>query len=369
MSEEKGLKFVRMIPYIIISVILIEIGIVVYDLFLKETKVDTNNKPEEVVSLVLSKTEATTTTAEEITIEIKGENYGELSCKSLDEKIATCSIKNKKLYIAPGEKKGNVEIEIKESNENKKVVFNFTNKEVANQNIVSNPVTTTPVQTKPVVSVVPQPKPVVTTSLGLASTSGIGYINGNSISIGITGTNYGQLTCTSSDTKIATCSISGSTLTIIPKTKVGKVNIEVKETKENKTTTFTLEVKKEYECTEGTLVEDDKKGFICLTDGYEDYKEVCTQYKTTQHESDPICASDNMTGVYNDETLIIGCSNEKITDESFGCNDQYLCVIVEIEKECIASEYESNFVCPSGFYKYAGNDNWLECYKRATLKK
>ena len=78
---------------------------------------------------------------------------------------------------------------------------------------------------------------------------------------------------------------------------------------------------------------------------------------------------EDITGAYNNETLIIGCTSEKHTDETYHCNNQHLCIITEITKTCVDYDYKATYKCPTGFYKYSGNNETLKCYKRATLRK
>ena len=61
-----------------------------------------------------------------------------------------------------------------------------------------------------------EPKP----TLSLSSTSGK-TLSGNSVKVTIRGTNYGTLTCSTSNSGIATASISGTTLTIIGRNSSG----------------------------------------------------------------------------------------------------------------------------------------------------
>lgn len=371
MNEEKGLRFVSMIPYIIIAIILIEIGVVMYDVLLKDKVIKPNKKVSEPsVTLVLSDTIGTTTTnGKEIVVEISGKNYGKLNCTSNDEKIAKCKIEDNKLYVTPQKKTGVVNIDVIESKENKKVTLQFKIDKGEDNSYVATVEQTQKPTPAPIVNYTPVTTPVVSTTLGLSGYVGVGYVNGNDVVIGITGTNYGQLSCESSDTKVATCSITGSALIVSPKSVIGTSYITVKENRLNKTQIFQINVKKEYECSEGTLFEAGTRNYICLADGYLEYEEVCNRYYREETQSDPICVDEDITGVYNNETLIIGCTKEKHTDETYHCNNQHLCIITEIKKTCTDYDYKATYKCPTGFNRYSGNNETLKCYKNATLKK
>ena len=371
MNEEKGLKFVSMIPYIIISIILIEIGVVMYDVLLKDKVIKLDKKEKESsVTLVLSDTVGTTTIdGEEIVVEISGKNYGKLSCTSNDESKAKCRIEDNKLYVTPVKTTGMVNVDVVEDKENKKVTLQFKIEKNKEDNYVASVEQTQKPTPSTIVNYTPVTTPVVSTTLGLSGYIGVGYVNGNDVVIGITGSNYGQLSCVSSDTQVATCKITGSALIVTPKSVVGTSYITVKENKLNKTQIFQINVKKEYECPEGTLYEAGNGNYICLADGYLEHEEVCNRYYREENQSDPICVDENITGVYNNETLIIGCTSEKHTDETYHCNNQHLCIITEITKTCTDYDYKATYKCPTGFYKYSGNNETLKCYKRATLRK
>lgn len=370
MKEEKSLKFVSMIPYIIISVILIEIGVVMYDVMLKDKIIIPSKKvSESLVTLVLSDTIGTTTTeGKEIVVEVTGKNYGKLSCTSNNEEIAKCKIEDNKLFVIPQQKTGKVNIEVKEDKKNKKVDLQFKIEKKEDNSYVAKVEETTKPAPAPIVNYTPVTTPVVTTTLGLSGYVGVAYANGNDVVIGITGSNYGALSCVSSDTKVATCKITGNALIVTPKS-VGTSNITVKESRTNKTQIFQINVKKEYECSEGTLFDLGTRGYICLVNGYLEYEEVCNRYYTTQNESGPICVDEDITGAYNNETLIIGCTAEKHTDETYHCTNQHLCIITEIKKTCTDYDYKATYKCPTGFNRYSGSNETLKCYKNATLKK
>ena len=370
MNEGKGLKFVSMIPYIIISIILLEIGVVMYDVFIKENVLTPAEKRKESsVTLVLSDTVGTTTIeGKEIVVEITGKNYGKLSCSSDNEEIAKCKIEDNKLYVLPQQKTGVVSIKVKESKENETISLQFKIEKNKDNNYTAKVETTQPATTT-VVNHTPVKTPVVTTSLSLSGYIGGGYVNGNDVIIEVYGSNYGQLSCSSSDEKIAKCRMQNNVLIVSPQSIVGTAYITVKESRNSKTIVFQLNVKKEYECSEGTLIDDNSRGYICLADGYEDYEQVCTRYHTTQNESGPLCVDEDITGAYNDETLIIGCTKDKHTDATYGCTNQHLCIITEIKKTCTDYNYKSTYKCPEGFNRYSGYNETLKCYKKATLKK
>lgn len=371
MNEAKGLKFVSMIPYIIISIVLIEIGVVMYDVLLKDGVIKLDKKKfDSSVTLILSDTVGTTTiNGEEIVVEISGKNYGKLSCVSNDENKAKCEIKDNKLHVIPQKDVGVVNIDVIEDKENKKVTLQFKIEKKEDNNYVASVEQTQKPTPSTIVNYTPVTTPVINTTLALSGYVGVGYVNGNNVIIGITGTNFGQLSCVSSDTQVATCEISGNAVIVSPQSIVGTAYITIKENRLNKTQVFQINVKKEYECTEGSLFEAGSNNYICLVDGELEYEEVCNRYYTTQNESNPICVDEDLTGVYNNETLVIGCTSEKHTDETYHCNNQHLCIITEITKTCVDYDYKATYKCPTGFYKYSGNNETLKCYKSATLKK
>lgn len=173
-------------------------------------------------SLSLSSLTGTTTAGgSTIKIDIKGENYGKLTCTSSNTKIATCSISGTTLTVTPKSTTGKATITVKEDLENKKVQYILTvNKK-------------TTVETKPVVS--------ETVSLSLSKTKGTTTSGGSVLTAIISGKNYGTLTCSSSNTKVAKCTISGTKLTITPVEK-GTAVITVKESKKSKTVKYTATV-------------------------------------------------------------------------------------------------------------------------------
>lgn len=68
----------------------------------------------------------------------------------------------------------------------------------------------------------------VSGSISLGSTSGSFLINGSSKSITISGSNYGTLSCSSSNSNIMSCRISGTTLIVTPGSTAGTATITVR---------------------------------------------------------------------------------------------------------------------------------------------
>lgn len=290
------------------------------------------------VELSLSASSGTTKVGgENLTVEISGKYFGALSCTSSNTKVATCSVSGTALTITPGTVGGSATITVKESLKSKSVKYIVTNEGV---------------------------------TLSLSSTSGITYFRGKSLSVTISGKNYGELTCTSSNTSVATCSIDGTTLKISPNYVVGNATITVKESNTNKSVSYKVIVKKEYECYEGNLTYHRNKGYICVMDAYFGYTEVCNQSQSIlQGEPYIFCNDDNITSTNYDETVITTCTNNKITDESFGCYNQYLCTLTIVEHVCLDSEWKYAYYCPSGWGTYSGSDSNLTCYQDASLKR
>src|SRR5574344_1696171 len=83
---------------------------------------------------------------------------------------------------------------------------------------------------------------IETATLMLSETSGDLYVGGSPKSITISGEGYGALSCLSSNTAYATCSITNNILTITP-VAAGNGTITVSENKTNTEVTYTYEVK------------------------------------------------------------------------------------------------------------------------------
>ena len=141
------------------------------------------------------------------TATISGDNYKDLSCTSSNTSIATCTVSGTTLTISP-KSSGNVTITVSEKNANKQVTY------TAN---------------------------VLQPTLTLSETSGTLYVNGSNKVVSIAGENYGTLSCRSNDDTIATCTVSQTGLTVIPK-GVGKATITVEESNGKVTKTYTATV-------------------------------------------------------------------------------------------------------------------------------
>ena len=111
-------------------------------------------------------------------------------------------------------------------------------------------------------------------TMSLSATSGTLYV-GTNTSFTVSGSNYGTLSCTSSNTSYATCSVSGTTVTIIPKA-AGSATITVTGAGNNNynsiSKTYTATIQLGYKCTSGTLTQDSTRGassggYICVTSG------------------------------------------------------------------------------------------------------
>src|SRR5574344_1320238 len=83
---------------------------------------------------------------------------------------------------------------------------------------------------------------IETATLMLSETSGDLYVGGSPKSITISGEGYGTLSCVSSNTAYATCSITNNILTITP-VATGSGTITLSENKTNTQVTYTYEVK------------------------------------------------------------------------------------------------------------------------------
>src|SRR5574344_1424032 len=139
-------------------------------------------------------------------ITISGEGYGTLSCVSSNTAYATCSITNNILTITPVAT-GSGTITVSENRTNKEITYTYE---------------------------------VKTTSVSLSETSGSVEL-GAAKDIQITGTNMGTLYCGTSNNTIATCTISGTTLTVTG-VGAGTAVITVREGNGNQTATYTATI-------------------------------------------------------------------------------------------------------------------------------
>ena len=289
------------------------------------------------VQLSLSASSGTTKVGgENLTVEISGKYFGALTCTSTNTRVATCNVSGTTLTITPGDVGGSATITVKESLRNKTVKYIVTNEGV---------------------------------TLSLSSTSGTAYYRGKSLSVTISGKNYGELTCTSSNTSVAKCSIDGTTLKITPSSVVGSATITVKESNSGKSVSYRVSVKKEYECDEGELTYDRTKGYICVMDAYFGDTEVCNEYKTTYDEPEIFCSPDDITYTNYDKTVMITCTKDKTTVSAYGCEDEYLCALTNAYHECVDSEWKEQYYCPEDWVTYSGSDKTLTCYQDASLKR
>ena len=147
----------------------------------------------------------------------------------------------------------------------------------------------------------------------------------------VSGSNYGTLSCTSSNTSYATCSVSGTTVTIVPKA-VGTATITVTgagNTNYNSISkTYAATIEAGYKCDTGTLTYDATKG--ASSGGY-------------------ICVT-NCNSSYGPR---LGACIEWCTDRTGCCKNEVT--------------YGYSYSCPSGFSVYSGSGSSMKCYKAATL--
>jgi len=94
-------------------------------------------------------------------------------------------------------------------------------------------------------------------SMSLETTSGTAYIGDERIEVSISGKNYGALSCSSTDNKIASCGIHGTTLIVKPESKAGEAVIVVKEASGNNTIAYEMKVLSKNSA--NTEKEDDKQ--------------------------------------------------------------------------------------------------------------
>lgn len=196
-------SFIRLLPYTMVVLAIVTIAFVGYDVY------KSNQEPVGLeTSIALSRTSGKAYVKdEEIELLITGQNYGELTCESNNEKVATCDIDGTTLLVLPGEKSGSVTITLKESNQNMTTDYKLI---VSEKDVVDNK--NDKEQDKEDVK---EEKPSKTASLSLQYAYGnITFGEGKTISMKIYGSNYGTLSCSSSNTNVATCKISGTNLLI-----------------------------------------------------------------------------------------------------------------------------------------------------------
>ena len=85
-------------------------------------------------------------------------------------------------------------------------------------------------------------------TLTVTPNSGVGYVEGENLMATISGSNYGSVSCASSDESKATCAIEGTTLTITPITE-GTATITVTETNTNAKAIYTATIWDQPSCT------------------------------------------------------------------------------------------------------------------------
>jgi len=190
-----------------------------------------------------------------------------------------------------------------------------------------------------------------TVTLSLGSTSGT-IVSGKSTTVSIGGSNYGGLTCSSNSPSVATCSISGTTLTITGKSAEvtnQTTTITVKESYANKTATYTVTVQPAYTCATGTLTKSGSS-YICVANNPLYYEECdsysCNYcwYDTTEYGEDSSCgyASCNHDSTCYGEDSSCGYASCNHNSTCYGehsscgydsCNYSYSCTITD-EDEC-----------------------------------
>ena len=79
-------------------------------------------------------------------------------------------------------------------------------------------------------------------SMSLDTTSGNAYVGDDKIEVSILGQNYGALTCSSTDEKVATCGVNSTTLVVKPGNTAGEAVIVVKEASGNNTVAYEIKV-------------------------------------------------------------------------------------------------------------------------------
>ncbi|MBQ9853903.1 MAG: hypothetical protein IJO57_02590 [Bacilli bacterium] len=134
-------------------------------------------------------------------------NVGTLSCKSSNDSYATCSVSGNNIIVTPVAA-GTATITVTESNAGKTATYTAT---------------------------------VSATGISIGSVGTL-YVGGSAKTVSVTGTNMGTLSISSAcNTSIATCTLSGTSLTITPKA-AGTTSVTVKEANGNKTATQSIKV-------------------------------------------------------------------------------------------------------------------------------
>ena len=293
-----------------------------------------------VVSLYLSETTGTIFKDQSgITTTILGSNYGDLSCLSSDKTIAECFISGNKLIVTPTTNSGEVYIFVSESSEYNSVTYTLI------------------VEDHP--------------TLSLSKTNGDMSIGATSY-VSVTAKNHGELTCTSSNTKVATCKMIGTLLYITAGNEVGSSTIVIKEGKENKTVSYVINTfPKDYSgqsCSKGKLQLHDTLGYICVIEttvkSYSQYECLADVYHWSCPETVTDCRDNALVTTY-DRCIQRGCEVVSITHPETGSMirnntesffDTYKGTCEELKKY--------KYLCESGWEKYGENEE-LICYKKA----
>jgi len=176
------------------------------------------------------------------------------------------------------------------------------------------------------------------------------------IIVDIIGTNNGVISCSSANNSIASCSVQNNKLYISPK-KDGEAVITVKESKIGVSADYKVKVQYNYECVEGTLTNDSKYGSICLTPGYAQEVKTCIRYGEPSVFPDMCIDRDDSMIT---ENITITC---RVDNEREGC--KYNCTLTE--RNCEEYKTTQEYACPSGWSKYVGENENLQCYKSANV--
>lgn len=237
--------FINALPYVIFMLTIAIVIFVGYTMFEDYKKsMNPGDQSSEGISMSLGTTSGNAYVGDDrIEVSILGQNYGALTCSSTNEKVASCGVNGTTLVVKPGNTAGEAVIVVKEASGNNTVAYEIkvlgktTAGKEEDKEEDKNPTTGNNTGS------------TTTSSLSLSYSYGTIYV-GNTATLYIKGSNYGELSCSSSNTTVATCSISGTKLLISPKT-TGSATITVKGTS-GKSATYKATVAKKSSTTTNT---------------------------------------------------------------------------------------------------------------------
>ena len=194
---------------------------------------------------------------------------------------------------------------------------------------------------------------------------------GKSYTINVSGSHYGTISCSSANKSIADCTVSGSTITVIPKDE-GSVNLLIKGTGE------TVNGKK-YKCSSMNYVVNVVAYTYTCPDGGEPTKVGDTYKCITKgewYQSCTSCTPKTCKTTQECQEYINGLSENCKNSSSWNMADCFTAVSVEayfcatctpVSCEGFTPSCDSGYKCPSGFSQLDGSGSNMRCYKYAVI--